>query len=353
MTLPAVQSTVHTLGDSTLDNLYWLLEGDGSNLQEAIENSTEGQIQEKLGDQYQVVSHAYDGFTTEDVLGLRLRPVGSVLPSWGIKFQTYIDHKCPGFYRQVHPLQQLKKALPLEGNHYVVISVGGNDFRENLSNPFRLIKDISKVQGRYLEIVEKVQRLSTENRRVYPILMFQYRTDANHDVYGIYKLFGVVGTVAFAVNTLCTALIAAPAVHTSSLSKVSKAVCSAIGSFGLYLSNKAVPLSVSRDIISLKKPSMSLFGALLQKFYHPMLAKAREDRIPVLDLPNTFNPYEDLYESGIEPNANGSKLIAEGIAHIVQNHDFEGTGRIYAKRDENYTSLPITKGWTVEYPEQS
>ncbi|MGD2169405.1 MAG: hypothetical protein PVI40_04100 [Chlamydiota bacterium] len=352
MTLSAVQSTVHTLGDSTLDNLYWLLKGDGSNLQEAIGNSTEGQIQEKLGDQYQVVSHAYDGFTTEDVLGLRLRNVGSVLPPWGIKFQTYINHKCPSVHRRVHPLKQLEKKLPHEGKHYVVISVGGNDFRENLTNPFRLIKDISKVQSRYLQIVENVQGLSTGNRQVYPILMFQYRTDANHDVYSIYKLFGVVGTVAFAVNTLCTALIAAPAVQVSSISKVSKAVCSAIGSFGLYLSNKVVPLSVSRDIVSLKKPSMSLFGALLQKFYQPMLAKAREDRIPVLDLPNTFNPYENLYISGIEPSEKGSKLIAEGVAHIVQNHDFEGSSRIYAKRDENYTSLPITRGWTVKYPEQ-
>lgn len=81
---------------------------------------------------------------------------------------------------------------------------------------------------------------------------------------------------------------------------------------------------------------MSLFGALLMRFYQPILKEARDARIPVLDLPNTFNPYDDLYISGIEPSAQGSALIAEGIAYIVENHDFEEEqSMIYSKTDDS------------------
>lgn len=54
---------VHTLGDSTLDNVYWMLDSDGKNIQEAKAQSVEGQLKAKLSDAgdrtYKVVSHAY------------------------------------------------------------------------------------------------------------------------------------------------------------------------------------------------------------------------------------------------------------------------------------------------------
>lgn len=233
--------------------------------------------------------------------------------------------------------------------------MGGNDFRENLANPFRLIRDISKVQSRYLQIVEKVKSLSTEERKVYPILMLQYRTDAKNDPYLIYKLFGAMGVAAFVVNLICVALILVPAFQAMAgvvTFKVSMVVCPVIGLLGLVLSHKAVPFSVSKDIILLKKPSMSLFGALLMRFYQPILKEARDARIPVLDLPNTFNPYDDLYISGIEPSAQGSALIAEGIAYIVENHDFEEEqSMIYSKTDDSYGGRLNTEKWSVAYPQ--
>lgn len=347
--------TVHTLGDSTLDNLYWLLNGQGTNLEKAKTSCTEGKIQAELGENYRVISHAYDGFTTEDVLGVRAGFIGSVLFPAGSKYETYMGQKTAGLSREVKPLEALRESLPEEGSHYVVISVGGNDFRENLHNPFRLIWDIPKVQSRYLQIVKEVRELSSENRKVYPVLMFQYRTDANEDVYSIYKLFGALAIVAFVVNVICITLIFVPVVQVSMgilTFKASMVACPVIGLLGLYLSHKAVPLSVSKDILLLKKPSMSLFGTLLERFYQPMLKEAREARIPVLDLPNTFNPYHGLYISGIEPNKKGSALIAKGIAHIVQNHDFQGESMIYAETNDQYAASPNSRGWSVAYPKK-
>ena len=96
---------------------------------------------------------------------------------------------------------------------------------------------------------------------------------------------------------------------------------------------------------------MSLLGAMIGRFYQPILAQARQDGIPILDLSNVFNPYQGLYESGIEPNEHGSELIAEGIAHIVQNHDFDdGESQIYAKFGEGYTGSANTTSWRVAYP---
>lgn len=346
---------VYTLGDSTLDNLYWLINDDASNLEEAKESSAEGQLQEKLKGTHNVISLAYDGFTTKDVLGENTKRIGVVLPKHHQKFYSYLDVKKYEGSTYVKPLEALQKSLPDQGDHYVAISVGGNDFRENLTRPFRLIGDIPKVQGRYLEIVDKVKGLSTKDRNVYPILMLQYRTDAKNDPYMIYTLFGIVGAVAFAINLLAVGLILTPlafiAVGGTALI-ITSVVCPIIGILGLYLTNKIVPLSVSLDMLTFKKPSHSLFGAMLKKLYAPILREARKSKIPVLDLPNTFNPNKDLYDSGIEPNVEGGKLIAEGLAHIVKEHSFEGESLLYAKTDgdDKYRATPNTSKWSVAYP---
>src|SRR5579872_2497985 len=105
---------VHTLGDSTLDNLYWMLGKANGDVQKAKSNSVEGSLQKCIdaakADNYEVVSHAYDGFTTKSVLnGDR---IGAVLPRSGQKV-AYMTDKAPdetlqnGIY-QVKPLEKLK-----------------------------------------------------------------------------------------------------------------------------------------------------------------------------------------------------------------------------------------------------
>ena len=87
----------------------------------------------------------------------------------------------------------------------------------------------------------------------------------------------------------------------------------------------------------------------METFYQPMLQRAREDKIPILDLPNTFNPSARLYTAGIEPNKAGGALIAEGLAHIITKHDYAKDSRLYAKAalDAAYTGTKNNK--TLEW----
>lgn len=109
-----------------MDDLYWLLNGDGSNVEEATAATVEGQLKQKLDRHlYTIVNHAYDGFTTEDVLGTRTRAIGSVLPGVGGKYDAYMLQRDPEAVRTVKPLEALENSLPADGTHYVVIAWEG------------------------------------------------------------------------------------------------------------------------------------------------------------------------------------------------------------------------------------
>jgi len=321
-------SYVHTLGDSTIDNLFWMLQT--KNLNEAKQCSVEGQLRQKG---HNVVSHAYDGFTTHSVLGTDR--ISYVLPRCPAK-REYVKEKAPTGRLSVSPLENLKQKISEtpDATHYVVISVGGNDFRVNLLNPFRLIGDIPQIQKRHQEIVDRVQSLG--GRNIKPILMLQYRIDANNDrPYFIYTIFGILGAVAVAVHLTCIAtLVGAPYLFLAGKISIEAAgLFASLGALGLYGSQKIVPLSVTKNVLLWNKFSISMLNGMLERFYQPLLKKAKEENIPILDLSNTFNPYKPLYMSGIEPNEAGGKLIAEGIDHIIRHHDFSGPSKLYAKKD--------------------
>lgn len=360
---------VHTLGDSTFNNDGWLLNSDGSNAKEAKENSVEGQLQSRLtresSSTYEVVSHAYDGFTTSSVLNGD--DVGRVLgiepgSTNACKKKAYlenrlIDPSSKSYF--IHPLNELKKSVLKNPNsiHYVVISVGGNDFREQLSNPIEMLRDIPNIHERYLRILKEVKNLQGKDIR--PILMFQYRTDANCDSYHIYTDLKLIGYLTTAVHLFCIAGIAAFALSliTRKVSRswnIALALISATTLVLSFLSSRVIPFKVTGGILSGQSVGMATLGGLMETFYRPILAQAKEDGIPILDLPNTFNPYEKLYISGIEPSKEGGALIAEGISHIVKHHDFHFCSVIYSKRDPQaeYTDSenPGFRGWQVAYP---
>jgi lysophospholipase L1-like esterase len=338
--------SVYLLGDSTLDNLYWLLDESGSNLEQAKSDSIEGHLGQKVGGTYQVTNYAYDGFTTTEVL--EGGQIGRVLAYSGSKIKNYKAARGSG---EVRPLEQLKQAVS-NGDH-VVISVGGNDFREQLYlNPIGMILSVSKVRERYLRIVDEVRKI--QDRDVRPILMLLYRFDFQSDVYGIYRILGWAGKIAMIVQTVCIAAI----VNSARLFFISKVgifsglVIPLISILGLALASKVVSLPVMKKWIWNKQNlSMAILGGLMEKFYRPILEYAKEHRIPVLDLPNTFDPYNSkLYVSQIEPSAQGGQLIAEGIAHIVQKHDYSKNGsRIYSGTIRGYHSRSNThpSSWCV------
>ncbi len=314
---------IQTLGDSSIDNLFWMLRL--GNLDSAKRKCVEGQLRQKG---HIVTSHAYDGATTRTVLGGGW--IGGVLPHDDPVFETYMKEKAPNG-QAVYPLKDLKKKISENPNitQHVVISVMGNDFRVNLLNPWRLISDIPQIQERYCQIVESVKSLSG---RVRPILVFQYLTDAKNDRYGIYVIFGLIGVLAVLVHLTCIALLTAPIwALGGSISALTAGIATGIGALGLYGSHRIIPLSVTKKVLMGNRFSLSLITEMMQRFYQPILELAKKEHIPILDLPNTFNPYASLYDSGIEPNKRGGQLIAEGIDHIVTQHDFSGESKLYSK----------------------
>merc|ERR1711908_83421 len=63
---------------------------------------------------------------------------------------------------------------------------------------------------------------------------------------------------------------------------------------------------------------------LMERIYAPILELARQHKLPVIDLPNSFDINDDsLYISQIEPGARGGERIAQLIAHVVQHHSFD------------------------------
>lgn len=342
---------VHTVGDSTLDNFYWV----GKK-----EDSVEGQLEAKLGSEYEVVSHAYDGFTTKSVL--EGDEVGGVLLPFPMNhYANYLRNRkinplSPEL--SVHPLNALKASVAErpDATHYVVISVGGNDFRERLGTPWRLLTDIPEIHERYLRIVKEVVDLKAKNIR--PILMFQYRLDANNDHYSIYKIMKVIGVIAMAVHLVAIAILAATGllVAARKISPIWAAVTSLIGGSILLASHWSISLSVTKDVLfKFQEPGMTMLGSLMERYYAPILEEAKRQKLPILDLPNTFNPYDSLYVSGIEPSKKGGELIAEGLSHIIKNHNYESASSLlYAKSDSDTTFLAKENqesgNWHVRYP---
>lgn len=192
------------------------------------------------------------------------------------------------------PLEQLATLRPPPT--HVVLSVGGNDVREILGN----IGDLPRVTERFLENYPRIVRAClqvTSN----VILMWQYRPSYNMTHYGVYQAI---------------------------------------------------------DKIPVPGDSVAKLNALMEKIYEPVLALAIELKLPIIDLPRTFDIYRDeLYNHQIEPSAKGGEVITSLIHHVVQHHTGDKPASLY-------TYTPCVPGagkvveelaseqcpWTIERP---
>lgn len=331
---------VFTIGDSTLDNRIWV---------DHSSKCVEEKLQTKLGDRYKVVSHAYDGFTTESVL--KSDQVGRILPHSLPNRASYMEKKGEG---EVKPLENLRHDVEAaqDKTNYVILSVGGNDFRERLANPIGLLQEVPHVQERYLEIVKEIRSL--KGRDIRPILMLQYHPAVENNPYYIYPIFKWVGRVAVAINLLCP-LVLLTLAYSYYKDKIGMKKCVFLGSLNsllLFFNLRAVPIKVTKEVLKGNDVGMTVLDALLEKFYAPIIEQAKKDQLPILDLPNTLDPYDSKnYISGIEPGEQGGDIIAEGLNHIIKNHDFQGPSLTYSKpprSTEPYASHDPSD-WGVQY----
>jgi hypothetical protein len=340
-------SFVYLLGDSTLDNVHHVRTR-RSGIDYARRHCVEGQLKGKLST-VQVENLAYDGFTTTNVLqGGQPGAVFHFSPN-------YLQERGLANSNLKKPLDILREKISKNPHdtHFVVLSVGGNDFRVKLKKcldeptlraklqvGFELLGEVSRVQERYLEILSQVQGMGGKN--IKPILMFQYRTDAKGRQYQITNIFGKLGYLSAAINVVIMGWIVFSAYNCFARKKPAKPLPGKVqpsvpmqkrihmpsllkmlvGGALLYGSHRQISIRVTKEILTGKDAGVAVFGASLERLYQPILEKAKEDNLPILDLPNLFNPYDrTLYESEIEPSGKGGKFIAGELAKIIETYD--------------------------------
>jgi multisubunit Na+/H+ antiporter MnhG subunit len=224
-------------------------------------------------------------------------------------------------------------SLPLEteiqkhsdAKHYVVVSVGGNDFRNPLLlSPWNFLHKISTVQSNYLQILGQVQAI--QGRNVVPILMFQYRTNFQDDGYKIYATFKRFGLVMAKLN-ICAMGLIGYAAYSWCAGKVSRTVGLGgvfLGGVFLYLSHRQLSIRFMVDMVT-EDTGLVVFQTLLNRFYAPIIARAGRDQIPIIQSNETLDPNRsEHYINSIEPSEEGGKVIAQKIAEVIRSNLTKG-----------------------------
>ena len=171
------------------------------------------------------------------------------------------------------PLEHIKELHSRDPVTDIVLSVGGNDIRV-------VLKSIHKLFVSMHEFVKNYQRILEECLEITPrvVIMMQYRPALyQDDVYGIY--------------------------HSITMG--------------------------SGD-------GIDKINLLMQTMYPQLLKMAEIYALPIIDLPNTFDPrFSDLFRSQIEPSALGSSLIGKMISHVFKNHSWDNS-HLYSCSPGNY-----------------
>lgn len=255
------------LGDSTLDNVLWV--GDSPCIAEQLAATSENVA---------VANLAADGYTTCDTLHGNSRVI-----SVGIRGRAGEGRGCDPLQYEVDgrfcPLVRLAKLRPPPT--HVVLSVGGNDVREILSDMGRLPEVMSTFMSKYAPIVEACLQVTQKC-----VLMLQYRPSFYMDGggYGVYQALAVAPGPGEAGN---------------SVQKINK---------------------------------------LMETIYAPVFAFARDKGLAIADLARTFDIYADeLYSHQIEPSAKGGEVIVTILHHIIKQHGAQQPSTFY-------TYSPCTPG---------
>jgi hypothetical protein len=248
------------IGDSTIDNRYWV--NPGETVQEELQ---------ALRPEDDIVNLAIDGFTTENILhgGHKDKAVES----------AYHTH---AYFKPLNQLSQHRDAS------HVVLSVGGNDFREKLqclialppeSRPDNIDDIMNGIAHNYIQIIVGLKKALPKAKIS---VMLQYTPHVNNDIYFIYFLMLLIAN---------------------------RQEAPAKGLFATKLKIGAhLLLGMSKPE---RKHAVSELHKMMAKVYEKIFPALIRLNINVIDLAASFD-YRDksLYVSQIEPSARGSKLIA-------------------------------------------
>jgi hypothetical protein len=301
-------SYVHLLGGRVLDNLFDMLDDNGANIAEAKSASVAGQLQQYGARQYEVVNHAHDGLRGKEVFeGSRIGNCEFVSANrrYPLKDAAYAKLKGMASATCIDippPLEELRTRVSNDPDavHYVVIS------------------DITP-EG-FPVILQAVKSLAGRNVR--PIFVVGPHTDmadpASPDYIlakNVVRLINGLFFIAVAVTvTTAAALIAG---------KINRYVGGVLMGLGLFVLGSCAWRSRMRqhvrDVLRGKDVIPDMAGIVNTEKYKPVLALAQQEKIPVLDLINTFGQNKN-FEIHRVPNKEGAVLIARGINEILRDN---------------------------------
>ena len=233
------------MGDSTLDNEHWVEEG----------MSVTEQLKRMQPDDT-VTNLAVDGFTTSNVLTGAYRD----------KAVSSVNHQ----HEMAYPLMQLKQ---IEECDHIVLSVGGNDFREELQNLISQspservasIKNMSKsISVNYLAIIDQIKKSKPDAKLT---ILLQYTPTTKDDVYSIYFLMSAIA-------------------KEKNFSSKSSAYLSFAWHYLAGLKNQE------------SKDAVEALHDIMQEVYRPLFNELMKRQVSVIDLASSFNPKDQsLYVS--------------------------------------------------------
>ena len=267
------------VGDSSLDNVLWV---SGPKSQ-----SISQQITTAIGSAGAVANYAADGFTSGDTLNGNSRVISVAMRK---RFGDPIQYDMDGVFR---PLNRIKKLEPPPT--HIVISCGGNDVREILSDMGKIGSVVEGFKENYPKIVDACLAVTPN-----VIIMLQYR----------------------------------PSFHMDG------------GGYGVYQAIGGMP-GPGDTVLKLNH--------LMENIYKPVMTLAREKELAIIDLPRTFDIYDDsLYTHQIEPSEIGGSNIAQMIAHAAASHNEESDDRrslfyLMDKSGEIHMEPNVGEAWTIPH----
>lgn len=157
------------LGDSTLDNIAWV-----SSYEECI-----AKLVRDRG--IKVINYSADGFKTKDMLE-------GCMPCISMGARHTVGDSFPSGEGEFKPLDHTD-ALENAEHSIFVVSVGGNDIREELRNIYMGTADVPAVMQRAVKnYTQMLERLLKKNKKV--VLCTQYKPSLKDNTYQIYEILG-------------------------------------------------------------------------------------------------------------------------------------------------------------------
>jgi hypothetical protein len=275
-----IQQTITLLGDSTIDNQFWVNEMFGDPELSVVENLIE------MLPGYNIQDYSRDGFTTKDIL------VGA-----------YQDKVFENSKYSLYPHEILKPLKfaeeSLKNSHFIILSIGGNNVcefsmeagnsEERLRADFiknNFEKMLAKLCDDYVEIVHRIRELNNVARIV---LMTQYYPSVSQEDYKIYQFMEVIGKVL--------------------------------------------------NLGGISNDCMDVIHTMMKMIYHNIFSRIPADNVVVADITSSLNLYDEKnYVCQIEPSGFGGKKIAQWLKYMITS-DAISSSNIYRFLPGFFTSI--------------